>query len=120
MKIRLSDNFITSLWEDNDGHLWIGTYNGGLNIIDPKNYGKPGSVIKYRHDPNKITSDFRYGATSFLLEENGSLLITTFRGIDRINTIEFGHEKFQFEHLLTNIYCKKNSQDSRWHVVCND
>jgi len=103
----LADNFITSLWEDNDGHIWIGTYSGGLHIIDSKNYGKPGSVIRYRHDPNNINSISDNGVSSFLLEEDGSLLMTTFSGIDRINTIDYGHEKFQFEHLLSGLYCKR-------------
>ena len=25
-------------------------FNGGVNIVDPRNYGKPGSVINYQHD----------------------------------------------------------------------
>jgi signal transduction histidine kinase/CheY-like chemotaxis protein/AraC-like DNA-binding protein/ligand-binding sensor domain-containing protein len=103
----ISDNFITSFWEDNDDRIWIGTFFGGLNIIDAKNYGKPGSVITYRHDPNNRNSLSGNGVTSYLLEEDGSLLVTTFGGLDRIKSIEYGYEKFQFEHLLSNIYCKK-------------
>ena len=32
-KYSLSDNKITSLCEDNEGNIWIGTYNGGLNEL---------------------------------------------------------------------------------------
>lgn len=31
----LSSNFITVLWEDQAGTLWVGTYNGGLNRVWP-------------------------------------------------------------------------------------
>ena len=32
----ICDNFIQSLYEDNQGILWIGTFGGGLNRYDPK------------------------------------------------------------------------------------
>ncbi len=35
-KNSLSSNLVTSLCEDRDGRLWIGTRNGGLNAFDPK------------------------------------------------------------------------------------
>ena len=103
----VSDNFITTLREDNDGKVWIGTYNGGLSIVDPKNYGRPESVINYRHDVNDPNSLSAPGVMSFLLEDDGSLLIATFEGIDRINNIGRGHTRLKFEHLLRNVFCKK-------------
>jgi ligand-binding sensor domain-containing protein/signal transduction histidine kinase/DNA-binding response OmpR family regulator len=32
---RLNDNFVTSILEDRDGKLWIGTNNEGVTVIDP-------------------------------------------------------------------------------------
>jgi sugar lactone lactonase YvrE len=31
----LSDSYTTTIYEDRDGILWIGTYGGGLNRYDP-------------------------------------------------------------------------------------
>ena len=32
-KVGLSDDFINSLFSDHNGRLWIGTANGGLNLL---------------------------------------------------------------------------------------
>ncbi|MCK7520427.1 MAG: hypothetical protein MZV64_23440 [Ignavibacteriales bacterium] len=42
----LSDRFITSITEDRDGYLWIGTRQGGLNRYDPRSE----QFMIYRHD----------------------------------------------------------------------
>ena len=103
----ISDNFITALWEDNEGHIWIGTLNGGVSIVDPRNYGKPGSVINYRHDVTEVNSLSGASITSFLLEDDGSLLITTSAGVDKVKSIKSGHTNLNFEHLLSGVYCKR-------------
>jgi ligand-binding sensor domain-containing protein len=36
----VSQGAIYSLVEDNNNYLWIGTENGGLNIIDLNNFNK--------------------------------------------------------------------------------
>ncbi|MCO7224883.1 EAL domain-containing protein [Pleionea sp. CnH1-48] len=52
----ISDNFIWSLAEDDNGYLWVGTRSGGLNRFDPKTE----TFIHYRHsaeDSHSISSD---------------------------------------------------------------
>ncbi|MBK7159906.1 MAG: hypothetical protein IPH77_15575 [Ignavibacteria bacterium] len=52
----LSDNFISQVFEDSNGTLWIGTREGGLNKF---NFEK-NAFTKYRHnrtDPNSIGND---------------------------------------------------------------
>ncbi|MDR1415765.1 MAG: hypothetical protein LBI96_08145, partial [Odoribacteraceae bacterium] len=68
----LSDTFVYSILEDNEGGLWVGTYCGGLNYL------APGSDAFEFHAPSdapgglhgKIVSEFREGA-------DGSLWIGT-------------------------------------------
>ena len=100
----ITDNLIASIWEAPDGRLWVGTFNG-FNIINPKTYGDPGSIITYQHNRNNSNSLIHNGVTKFLPEEDGSMLIATFGGIDRVKNID-GPAEIQFEHLLSNIYCK--------------
>ena len=105
-KNTISDNFITSLWEAPDRRLWIGTFSGGFNIINPRMYGHPGSVSSHQNDPNNSNSLINNGVTQFLPEEDGTMLIATFGGIDRVHNINGQRADIQFEHLLPNVYCK--------------
>ena len=99
-KNTIADNFITALREDNNGRLWLGTFAGGVNIVDPERYGEPGAVIKYQHDNNNVNSLVHNGIASFYLEEDGSMMIGTFDGLDRIYKTDPSHDNVQFEHLL--------------------
>src|SRR5262249_13805113 len=44
----ISDNFVTALFEDSDGRLWVGTGNGGLNRFDSTTR----TFKHYRRDEN--------------------------------------------------------------------
>jgi len=44
----LSHNFISTFYEHEDGMLWIGTFGGGLNVLDPAT----GYVTRYQHNPD--------------------------------------------------------------------
>jgi len=52
----LADSYILSLFEDSQGILWVGTYNGGLNRYDREN----DKFISYTHkdsDPHSLSSN---------------------------------------------------------------
>src|SRR5690606_4636489 len=51
----LSDNFIQSIFEDQEGLFWIGTQSGGLNLMDRETE----TFRYYLPDP-----DYRYGYVS--------------------------------------------------------
>ncbi|WP_373493454.1 two-component regulator propeller domain-containing protein [Aquiflexum sp.] len=48
----LSHPEVTSITESPDGRLWIGTYGGGINILDPET----GTITFLRNDPDDVTS----------------------------------------------------------------
>ena len=48
----ISANFVLDLFEDAQGFLWIGTYNGGVNKFDPVTE----RFTRYRHDPDNPNS----------------------------------------------------------------
>ena len=115
----ISDNFITSLWEDPEGHLWIGTFEGGLNLVDTRNYGAPGSVVNYHHDNKDTTSIINNGITGFFSDDNGSMFIASFGGLDRVYDPKPPHKTFRFEHLITGAYCKviHKTMDGTFYVL---
>jgi ligand-binding sensor domain-containing protein/signal transduction histidine kinase len=52
----LSDNHITCLYQDHKGFIWIGTYSGGLNRLNPAT-GLIEQFIKEANDPKSIGSN---------------------------------------------------------------
>ncbi|MFN8258925.1 MAG: two-component regulator propeller domain-containing protein [Bacteroidales bacterium] len=52
----LSDNYITCLYQDHLGNIWIGTYNSGLNCLDTKT-GKIKTFITNPGNPNSLSSN---------------------------------------------------------------
>ncbi|MBN1116197.1 MAG: response regulator [Bacteroidales bacterium] len=56
-KKSVSQGAVYALLEDNDKQLWIGTENGGLNIIDLKNFDRTRCNFHYfMHNPNDNSS----------------------------------------------------------------
>ncbi len=73
----LSNNRVMSILETSDGTIWIGTLLGGLNRYDP-------ATQTFRHYTQKqgLPSDAIYG---ILADRNGSLWLSTNRGLSRFN-----------------------------------
>ncbi|GAA3580566.1 two-component regulator propeller domain-containing protein [Snuella lapsa] len=62
-KLSLSDNYITALFEDSDGFIWIGTRQGGLNKFDPMDE----SFTNHRNNPLSI---YRKNYTTTITEDS--------------------------------------------------
>ena len=88
----ISDRWVTALAEDEDGNLWVGTRQGGLNRFDPRS----GLFTVYRRDPvqrSSLTDDW---VRSLLFDSRGILWVGTFRGLDR-----FDPDTETFSHFTT-------------------
>ena len=85
----LSDNKITSLFEDKKGNLWIGTFYGGLNKLDAinKNYSpEKAKFINYLHKQNSKNCLSNNTVMAIEQDFDGYLWIGTFGGgIDRFD-----------------------------------
>ncbi len=77
----LSDDVVTSLYEDRGGTLWVGTYTGGLNKLAPGAGGKgPRTFAHFRHDPrdpSSLSNDF---VMSIFEDASGTLWVGTIDG----------------------------------------
>jgi len=88
----LNSSIIYAFWIDNDGKIWIGTEDGGVNIFDPKT-GKYEYLTAGENDPNSISQNC---IKAFLDDKQGNLWVGTYLGgIDVINlkTREITHFK---------------------------
>jgi PAS domain S-box-containing protein len=83
----ISRGTVLCLFEDNKHNLWIGTENGGLDLLDLNDY-KIGanSFIHFKNDPNRESSINHNSIYSLFQDNQGSIWIGTFgNGINIIN-----------------------------------
>lgn len=78
----LSQNSVYSIFQDNCGSLWIGTYYGGINVLN--NYDTPFfDFASYFHVSNALFNDVISGMTE---DKNGNLWIgTEGGGLHKVN-----------------------------------
>ncbi|PHQ31224.1 hybrid sensor histidine kinase/response regulator transcription factor [Leeuwenhoekiella nanhaiensis] len=86
-KAALSDEEILCFEEDNQGRMWIGTRNGGLNILNMKSFvhetGQP-QVLQYlpRRDGSSV---FNRSVSALKLDRGGNMWIGTSNGLNFVN-----------------------------------
>ena len=81
---------IFSLLEDDKHNLWIGTENGGLDMINLTNFqNRVNTFIHFKNDPSLGTSLSNNSIYSLCKDEQGNIWIGTYGdGINRINLLK--------------------------------
>jgi signal transduction histidine kinase/ligand-binding sensor domain-containing protein/DNA-binding NarL/FixJ family response regulator len=69
----ICDNFIQSIYEDQGGILWVGTFGGGLNRYDPKTE----QFNCFMPDPNVVQSISHPTVSSIAQADDGTLWLGT-------------------------------------------
>ena len=93
----LSDDAVRAVYKDRDGILWIGTYFGGLDRLDPAD----DTFKHYKHNPadNRSLSDNSVGC--IYQDRNGVLWVGTRVGLNRYEPetgtfVQYHHETPEF------------------------
>ncbi|HEY3875944.1 MAG TPA: two-component regulator propeller domain-containing protein, partial [Candidatus Kapabacteria bacterium] len=73
----LSNNAISTLYEDSRGRLWVGTWGGGLDLMDTKT-----GLFTHFFEKDGLSSNIIY---SMLEDKDATLWIATGRGICHFN-----------------------------------
>lgn len=83
----LSDSFVTCFEEDNSGRMWIGTKNGGLNIINKQAFLKrqPDFYVKWYLPKDDGSSVFNRTVSSLKFDNSGNMWIGTSTGLNFVN-----------------------------------
>jgi ligand-binding sensor domain-containing protein len=100
----LSDRWITSIVEDKEGYLWIGTRLGGLNRYNPR----ADDFVHFLHDdqnPSSLTSN---QINVLYLDTNDDLWIGTPKGIDLFDRANNGFKHRGFNPSQRWDVSKKN------------
>lgn len=85
----ISDSFVRCIHEDSSGMIWVGTWNGGLDRLDPGT----GEFTHYRHNPADTSSLSHDNVLCLYTDRAGTLWVGTAAGLDR-----FDPESGQFAH----------------------
>jgi len=106
----LSSNVIVSLYQDDSGILWIGTYGGGISTYDPL----ANKFVHYFHNPDDPTSLGNNLAFSLAPAADGVVYIGTYgSGVDRFDPVTE-----TFTHFLNDIANPNSVRDDQvWSVM---
>lgn len=77
----ISDNAISSLFEDRFGTLWVGTDAGGLNRFVPESE----TFVHYRHNPEDPTTVSSDTVRAIVEDPDGILWLGTVNGLNRFD-----------------------------------
>jgi signal transduction histidine kinase/ligand-binding sensor domain-containing protein/DNA-binding response OmpR family regulator len=81
-KSSISNNYISSIAEDKNGNLWIGTGGGGLNFFDRKRE----SFTAYKHNPGDLATISNNSISALAIDKDGDLWIGTLNtGLDKLD-----------------------------------
>ncbi|MEO0293163.1 MAG: two-component regulator propeller domain-containing protein [candidate division WOR-3 bacterium] len=86
----LSNNGITSIYKDNEGTMWIGAYNGGVNYYSKLLY-KFQHIKSIPNNPNSLSDN----NVNVIYEEEDRLWVGTQKGVDI-----FDKRNNKWEHLF--------------------
>ena len=104
----LNDNVVWSIYKDNKDNLWIGTYKGGLNLIDQRNR----RTITYQHDDNDINSISNNHIRAIEQDAFNNLWIGTYNGgVNRFNIKTGKFERFIHDPNNANSLSANQVQD---------
>lgn len=88
----LGGNQIVCLYQDNEGTLWIGLWDGGLSRLDPGRYpDEPARFVNYRHDPADSASLSNNDVLAIIKDHTGTLWVGTQIGL---NKLDYAHGTF--------------------------
>lgn len=94
----LSHNAVTALTaEGNQNRLWVGTAEGGLNLLDPQT----GGMVTFKNDSQNSTSLPGNHVQALVVDRTGALWVGTWHGLARLEHLsaDAGMASFtRFQH----------------------
>lgn len=116
-KKSVSRGAIYSLLEDNNKHLWIGTENGGLNIIDLNNFDRNNCSFNYfTHNPIEYSSISNNSIHDIYIDNQNTIWLGVYNG--GLNYYNGLSQKFS--HVKQNPNNKNSLNDNNINVLYDE
>ncbi len=98
-KYSISAKEVSCLYEDRKGSIWVGTLQGGLNLIVPGVDNQPDQFVSFQHEPNKPNTLSHNSVFSILEDQEGHFWIGTFGGgLNKMTLPSKGNTDPVFKH----------------------
>jgi len=112
----ISNNFITSIQQDKQGYLWIGTANG-LNRLNPVN----GKFNRYLFNTKKSAGVNNFYTTDIFIDETGEIWFSTQEnGLYEIIIDQNELKSIQHNHYIHNSEDENSLSCDKVHCICED
>ncbi|MBK7667839.1 MAG: hypothetical protein IPJ32_11165 [Sphingobacteriaceae bacterium] len=100
----ISDNTVSYLTKGKENRIWMGTYSGGVNVLD----ANTGKFKRYQNNPNNKNSLSSNRVWSVLEDDNGIVWAGTDNGLNRIDTKTNKVTRYQHDDGNKNTICENN------------
>jgi signal transduction histidine kinase/ligand-binding sensor domain-containing protein/DNA-binding response OmpR family regulator len=97
----LSDNSVYSIFQDSRNHIWIGTYGGGLNLVQQNQNGKI-AFINHRNNLKNYPVDNAYRLRFITQNHQGNICVGSTGGL-----IVFAPDFKSPENIVFKTYARK-------------
>ncbi len=93
---QLSNTLVRTMLQDQDGSIWFGTWNQGLQQFDPEF----NTTKTFENIPNNIQSISNNTVRSLYKDSEGNLWIGTFNGLNLLTAEEIQNKTYRFKRFL--------------------
>lgn len=100
----ISDNTVSFLSKGKNNQIWMGTYSGGVNMLD----ANTGKFKRYQHDPNDKNSLSSNRVWSVIEDEKGIVWAGTDNGLNRIDPKTNKVTRYLHDEGSKNTLCENN------------
>lgn len=99
-RLRLNNNIVNGIVQDDNDHIWIATDHGGINLVNKKN-----ATVRYLQDVSNEKGTINENAIQTILkDERGTIWMGTFKA----GVTYFNESKSSFLHFQNEIANKKS------------
>src|SRR5690606_29126400 len=106
----LSHNIVPVIFEDSQGNVWVGTEDGGINLLSKENKLK-GVFKRYMHEQDDTTSLASNMVNHVFEDSKGTIWIATSGGLCRYRKKTDDFQKYTAEHGLPVNHVKSIIED---------
>ncbi|TQV88659.1 two-component regulator propeller domain-containing protein [Aliikangiella coralliicola] len=93
---QLGNTIVRTMLQDEDGIIWFGTWNKGLQRYDPEF----GTLLAFENKPGDETSISDNSVRSLYKDNSGNLWVGTFNGLNLLSAEQIQNKDFQFKSYL--------------------